>query len=96
MPLLGTRDLHSPIATVRAEAIRMSRELETERKRITEKDAAISRLEGEYGAAKPSWAAASEEARRLGDQIMQLRAALDEERRGPLLQRRRLRRLEKS
>ena len=57
----------------------MSRELGSERERVTEKNAAILRLEGECDAAKSSWAAASAEARRLGDQIVQLRAALDDE-----------------
>lgn len=79
MPLLAGRDLRSPLASLRAEARRMSRELDSERERVTEKNAAILRLEGECDAAKSSWAAASAEARRLGDQIVQLRAALDDE-----------------
>ena len=79
MPLLVGRDLHSPVATLRVEATRMSRELDAERNRVTEKNAAISRLEGECDAAKSSWAAASGEAKRLGDQIVQLRAAVDDE-----------------
>src|SRR5215831_13130816 len=79
MPLLVGRDLHSPVATLRVEATRMSRELDAERNRVTEKKAAISRLEGECDATKSSWAAASGEAKRLGDQILQLRAAVDDE-----------------
>jgi hypothetical protein len=79
MPLLAGRDLRSPLATLRVEATRMSRELDAERERITQKNAAISRLEGECEAAKSSWSAASAEAKRLGDQIVQLRAALDDE-----------------
>jgi chromosome segregation ATPase len=79
MPLLASRDLRSPVATLRLEATRISRELDAERKRVTEKDAAISRLERECAAAKSSWAPASAEAKRLGDQIVQLRAALDDE-----------------
>jgi hypothetical protein len=79
MPLLAGRDLRSPLASLRAEARRMSRELDSERERVTEKNAAILRLEGECDGAKSSWAAASAEARRLGDQIVQLRAALDDE-----------------
>ena len=79
MPLLVGRDLSSPIATLRVEATRTSRELDAERQRVTENDAAILRLQGECEAATSGWAIASEEARRLGDQIVQLRAALDEE-----------------
>jgi chromosome segregation ATPase len=57
----------------------VSRELASERERGTEKDATISRLEGERAAGQTGLAAASTEARRLGDQIVQLRAALDDE-----------------
>jgi hypothetical protein len=79
MPLLASRDLRSPLAALRVEAIRKSRELDAERQRVTEKDAAILRVQRECDAANSSWAKASDEARRLGDQIVQLRAALDEE-----------------
>jgi hypothetical protein len=79
MPLLAGRDLHSPFATLRVEAKRMSQELDAERKRVMEKQVAILRLEGERDAAKSSWAAASAEVKRLGDQIVQLRAAFDDE-----------------
>jgi hypothetical protein len=79
MPLLASRDLSSPVAALRVEANRMSRELDTERQRVAEKSTAILRLEGECDAAKSSSAAASAEAKRLGDQIVQLRAALDDE-----------------
>jgi predicted nucleic acid-binding Zn-ribbon protein len=79
MPLLARRDLASPLAAARAAVRRVSRELVSERERSTEKDAAIYRLEGERGAAQSDLAAASTEARRLGDQIVQLRAALDDE-----------------
>ena len=79
MPLLACRDLRSPAAALRVEANRISRELDTERQRLVEKDAIILRLEGECDVAKSSWAAASAEAKRLGDQIVQLRAALDDE-----------------
>ena len=79
MPLLAGRDLASPLAAARAAVRRVSRELTSERERSTEKDAAIYRLEGERGAAQSDLAAASTEARRLGDQIVQLRAALDDE-----------------
>jgi DNA repair exonuclease SbcCD ATPase subunit len=79
MPLLARRDLASPLATARAAVRRVSRELASERERSTEQDAIISRLESERGAARSGLAAASTEARRLGDQIVQLRAALDDE-----------------
>lgn len=79
MPLLAGRDLASPLATARAAVRRVSRELASERERGTEKDATISRLEGERAAGQTGLAAASTEARRLGDQIVQLRAALDDE-----------------
>ena len=79
MPLLAGRDLASPLATARVAVRRVSRELASERERSTEKDAAIHRLEGERGAARSDLAAASTEARRLGDQLVQLRAALDDE-----------------
>lgn len=79
MPLLAGRDLLSPLAAARAAVRQVNRELASERERGAEKDAAIFRLEGERGAAQSGLAAASTEARRLGDQIVQLRAALDDE-----------------
>jgi len=79
MPLVADRDLASPLAAARAAVRRVNRELASERERGAEKDAAIFRLEGERGAAQSGLAAASTEARRLGDQIVQLRAALDDE-----------------
>jgi predicted nucleic acid-binding Zn-ribbon protein len=79
MPLLAGRDLESPLATVRAASLRTSRELAFERERNAEQEAAIARLEGERNAAKSALAAASAEASRFGDQVVQLRAALDDE-----------------
>ena len=79
MPLVADRDLASPLAAARAAVRRVNRELASERERGAEKDAAIFRLEGERGAAQSGLAAAATEARRLGDQIVQLRAALDDE-----------------
>jgi hypothetical protein len=79
MPLLAGRDLASPLAASRSTALRASRELVSERRRGAEREAAIARLEGERDAAKSSLAAASAEARRLADRIVQLRAALDDE-----------------
>jgi len=79
MPLLAGRDLVSPLATARAAIRRGNRELASEREREAEKDAAVLRLEGERDAAQSGLAAASTEVRRLGDQIVQLRAALDDE-----------------
>ena len=79
MPLLAGRDLASPLAAARAAVWRVSRELVSERERSTEMDAAIYRLKAERGATQSDLAAASTEARRLGDQIVQLRAALDDE-----------------
>ena len=79
MPLLAGRDLTSPLATARAAVNKMSQELASERERSAEKDAAILRLQGERDAAQSTSAAVSVEARRLDDQIVQLRAALDDE-----------------
>lgn len=79
MPLLAGRDLVSPLAALRATVKRMTRELATERERGSERDAVILRLEGERDEAQSSSAALSSEARRLGDQVVQLRAALDDE-----------------
>jgi chromosome segregation ATPase len=79
MPLLAGRDLASPLAAARAAVKRANRELASERESGAERDKAISRLGGERDAAQTSFAAASSEVRRLGDQIVQLRAALDDE-----------------
>ena len=79
MPLLSGRDLDSPLATLRATSRRASSELASERERGVEKDAEIARLVGERDAVKSSLAEASAEARRLGGQVVQLRAALDDE-----------------
>ena len=79
MPLLGGRELVSPLATARAAVRRVTHELVSERERRAEKEAAILRLEGERDAAQSGLATASAEARRLGDQIAQLRVALDDE-----------------
>jgi predicted nucleic acid-binding Zn-ribbon protein len=79
MPLLAGRDLASPLAAACAAARRVSQELSSERKRNTEKDATILRLEGERAAAQSKLVAVSTEARRLDGQIVQLRAALDDE-----------------
>jgi hypothetical protein len=79
MPLLAGRDLESPVAALRATAAQMVSELASERERGAQKDAMMLRLEGERDAAQVSSTAASDEAQRLGDQIVQLRAALDDE-----------------
>ena len=79
MPLLAGRDLGSPLAALRSTVKQMSRELASERERGAHKDAEISRLEGQRDAAQSSWAAVSTEAQRRGEQIVQLRAALDDE-----------------
>jgi hypothetical protein len=79
MPLLAGRDLASPLAAARVSVKRANQELATEREGSAEKDKAILRLEGERDAARSNSAAGSIEARRLGDQIVQLRAALDDE-----------------
>jgi len=79
MPLLAGRDLASPVAALRTTAAQMACELASERERDAQKDAVMLRLERERDAAQLSSAAASAEAQRLGDQIVQLRAALDDE-----------------
>jgi hypothetical protein len=79
MPLLAGRDLDSPLAALRVRAMRADRELASEREHGAERDAIIARFEGERAAAKSGLAEAAAEARRLSDQIVQLRAALDDE-----------------
>src|SRR5262249_37921131 len=79
MPLLAGRDLKSPLANARAAVRKMTRELVSEREHLAKRSAVILRLEGERDAAQLSSTAASAEAQRLGDQIVQLRAALDDE-----------------
>jgi predicted nucleic acid-binding Zn-ribbon protein len=79
MPLLAGRDLESPLAALRVTAMRASRELASERERGADRDAMISRLQGERDAAQSGLAEAAAETKRLGDQIVQLRAALDDE-----------------
>jgi hypothetical protein len=79
MPLLAGRDLASPLAALRVRAMRADRELASERQRGAEREAIILRLESERDAAKSGLAEAAAEARRLGDQVVQLRAALDGE-----------------
>jgi len=79
MPLLGGRDLGSPLAALSTETRRMRRELEAERERAKEKNAVILRLKDECDAAKSRLSEASSETMRLGAQIVQLRAALDDE-----------------
>jgi hypothetical protein len=79
MPLLAGRDLVSPLAAARAAVNRINQELAIERQRGAQKDKAISGLERERATALSDAAAASTEVRRLGDQIVQLRAALDDE-----------------
>ena len=79
MPLLAARDLGSPLAALRSTVKQMSRELESERERHGHKDTEISRLTVERDAAQSNSAAISTEAQRRGDQIVQMRAALDDE-----------------
>jgi hypothetical protein len=79
MPLLAGHDLQSPLGALRVSAMRASRELALERELGAERDAIISRLEGERDGARSGLAEAASEAKRLGNQIVQLRAALDDE-----------------
>jgi hypothetical protein len=79
MPLLAGRDLTSPVAALRSTAAQMARELASERERRAQKDEIILRLEGERDEARSGSADAAGEVQRLGDQIVQLRAALDDE-----------------
>jgi predicted nucleic acid-binding Zn-ribbon protein len=79
MPLLAGRNLKSPLANARAAVKRMRQELVSERERGAQREAIMLRLEGDRDAARLSSDAASAEAQRLGDQIVQLRAALDDE-----------------
>ena len=79
MPLLAGRDLDSPLAALRVRAVRADRELASERERAAERNTIISQLEVERDAAQSRLAEAAAETRRLGDQVVQLRAALDDE-----------------
>jgi hypothetical protein len=74
MPLVGGRDLESPVAALRVAV----RDLETERTQATQRTAAIARLETDLAEANSRLSAASQEADRLSGRAAQLDAARDQ------------------
>jgi hypothetical protein len=78
MPLVGDRDLHSPVAALRMAAERAARDLETARADGAENTATIARLEAELTATNSRLSAALREAERLRGRAAQLAAARDE------------------
>jgi hypothetical protein len=79
MPLLAGRELASPLAALRASARKMTAELASQQQQNAGQTATISRLEAESEEARCRLAAASDEARRLGERVVQLQSALDAE-----------------
>ena len=75
MPLIGGRDLRSPVAGVRAAMQQLTRDLAVERDQLAEKSAISGRLESELAEARSQLLVASGEAEQLS---AQLRAALDD------------------
>lgn len=94
MPLIGGRDLRSPVAGLRAAMQQLTQDLAVERDQLAEKSAISDRLESELAEARSQLlaasgeaelaeataghAAATEEVRRLADQVVQLRSAYDD------------------
>jgi hypothetical protein len=82
MPLVGKRDLRSPLALLRVTAREAVVELASERRHSGEKTAAIARLEAELTGAASRVSAALDEVGRLRGDIAQITAARDEAARG--------------
>ena len=78
MPLIGGRDLRSPVAGLRAAMQQLTQALAVERDQLAEKSAISGRLESELAEARSQLLAASGEAEQLSAQSVQLRAALDD------------------
>jgi predicted nucleic acid-binding Zn-ribbon protein len=78
MPLIGGRDLRSPVAGLRAAMQQLTQDLAVERDQLAEKSAISGRLDSELAQARSQLLAASGEAEQLSAQSAQLRAALDD------------------
>ena len=78
MPLVGGRDLRSPVAGLRAAMQQLTQDLAVERDQLAEKSAISGQLEGELSEARSQLLAASGEAEQLSAQAAQLRGALDD------------------
>ncbi len=78
MPLIGGRDLRSPVAGLRAAMQQLTQDLAVERDQLAEKSAISGRLESELAEARSQLLAASGEAEQLLAQSAQLRAAIDD------------------
>jgi predicted nucleic acid-binding Zn-ribbon protein len=78
MPLIGGRDLRSPVAGLRAAMQQLTQDLAVERDQRAEKAAISGRLESELAETRSQLLAASGEAEQLLAQSAQLRAALDD------------------
>jgi chromosome segregation ATPase len=78
MPLIGGRDLRSPVAGLRAAMQQLTQDLAVERDQLAEKSTISGRLESELAEARSQLLATSGEAEQLSAQSAQLRAAIDE------------------
>ena len=78
MPLIGGRDLRSPVAGLRAAMQQLTQDLAVERDQLADKSAISGRLEIELAEARSQLLAASGEAEQLSAQSAQLRAAIDD------------------
>jgi chromosome segregation ATPase len=78
MPLIGGRDLRSPVAGLRAAMQQLTQDLAVERDQLAVKSTISGQLEGELAEVRSQLLAASGEAEQLSAQSAQLRAALDD------------------
>lgn len=78
MPLIGGRDLRSPVAGLRAAMQQLTQDLAVERDQLADKSAISGRLESELAEARSQLLAAFGEAEQLSAQSAQLRAAIDD------------------
>ena len=78
MPLIGGRNLRSPVAGLRAAMRQLTQDFAVERDQLAEKSAISGRLEGELAEARLRLLAASGEAEQLSAQSAQLHGALED------------------
>jgi chromosome segregation ATPase len=78
MPLIGGRDLRSPVAGLRAAMQQLTQDLAVERDQLAEKSTISGQLEGELAEARSQLLVASGEAEQLSMHAAQLRAAIDD------------------
>jgi predicted nucleic acid-binding Zn-ribbon protein len=78
MPLIGGRDLRSPVAGLRAAMQQLTQDLAVERDQLAEKSAISGRLESELAEARSQLLAASGAVEQLSAQSAQLHAAIDD------------------